>query len=48
MDTKIIQFIDIKAIDSANLSEKTKVQYKKALNNYLSTGNKLTDAKATI
>jgi len=46
MDTKIIQFANINAIDTANLSEKTKIQYKKALNNYLSTGNKLTDANA--
>ena len=46
MTTKIIPFIDQKAIDSADLSEKTKMQYKKALNNYLSTGNKITDAKA--
>jgi len=46
MNIKINPFFDTRAIDSTNLSEKTKIQYKKALNNYLSTGNKITDANA--
>lgn len=44
MSTKIIPFFDTNAIDSANLGEKTKIKYKKALRNYLATGNKLTDS----
>ena len=44
MSNQIIQFFDTNAIDSANLREKTKMQYKKALSNYLATGSKLTDS----
>ncbi|MCX6054878.1 MAG: site-specific integrase [Chloroflexi bacterium] len=43
MNTKIIPFFDTKAIDYSNLSDSTKIKYKKALGNYLATGNKITD-----
>lgn len=46
MTTNIIPYFDTKAIDSANLSARTKLQYKKALRNYLETGNKLTDSSS--
>lgn len=37
---------DTRPIDNANLGERTKIQYKKALRNYLATGHKLTDANS--
>ena len=37
---------DTSPIDNANLGERTKIQYRKALNNYLATGHKLTDANS--
>ena len=37
---------DFSPIDNANLAEKTKYQYKKAIRHYLETGNKLGDANA--
>jgi site-specific recombinase XerC len=46
MTTNITPFFDTTAIDSANLSSRTKLQYKKALSNYLATGNKLTDSSS--
>lgn len=46
MTTEITPFFDTKAIENSDLSSRTKLQYKKALTNYLATGNKLTDSNS--
>lgn len=46
MTTELTQYYDFKAIDRADLADGTKVQYKKALRNYLNTGAALWDADA--
>ena len=44
--TEITEVFDLSAIENANLADSTKYQYKKAIRNYLATGNKLGDAQA--
>ena len=47
MNTQLARIThDLSPIDNANLAEKTKYQYRKAIKNYLDTGNKLGDAQA--
>jgi len=43
MNTTLALSYDLSPIDKSNLADTTKVQYKKALQNYLATGNKLGD-----
>jgi integrase len=46
MTTELAQFYDLSPIESADLSSKTKYQYKKAIRFYLNTGSKLSDPQA--
>lgn len=46
MTNQIIINYDFSAIDNADLADSTKLQYRKALKNYLNAGNKLGDAQA--
>jgi len=46
MNELTVGFFNTSAIETANLGVRTKAQYRKALNKYLATGNRLTDAGA--
>jgi site-specific recombinase XerC len=46
MATEITKVYDLAAIERANLGDRTRAQYSKALRNYLATGAALTDAGA--